>query len=304
MSELSVNGAALPRRLERDGVRLAYEAAGPADAGQAVLLIHGLASNRSRWAELAEHTRLTQTHRVIWPCLRGHGGSVTRSRVGLDVWANDLAALLVAEGQQQAVWVGHSLGAQVALRAAVAHPQAVKALVLIDPVFERALVPEWRKMADWGWAFKRGATLIRGLNAAGLYRRQLKPLDLRAMDTLARAALAESERTGDPAAKEAFVKQYSSTWADLQSTPCATYLQDLVELFATAAEPEAVRQPVLVIASSSGTFADRAKTAEQLARFPKARTQTIDCQHWPVTEKPLELRQMIENFIISIQSNS
>jgi pimeloyl-ACP methyl ester carboxylesterase len=300
VSKPGATGTAVPRQLLRDGVRLAYEAAGPADLGQAVMLIHGLASNRSRWAELAGHSALSQTHRVIWPCLRGHGGSVTRTKLGLSVWADDLAAILAAEGQQSAVWVGHSLGAQVALRAAVAHPQAVKAVVLIDPVFERALVPQWRKMADWGWAFKRGARLIRGLNAAGLYRRELKPLDLRAMDQLARAALADSERTGDPAAKEAFVKQYSSTWADLQSTPCATYLQDLVELFVTAAEPEAVRQPVLVISSSSGTFASRDDTAREIARFPSATTRTIDCQHWPVTEKPMELRNMVEDFVVGV----
>jgi pimeloyl-ACP methyl ester carboxylesterase len=288
------------RWVERHGVRLTYDVAGPADAGQAVVLIHGLASNRTRWAELAEHTRLTQTHRVIWPCLRGHGGSVTRRPVGLSVWADDLAAIQAAEACRRAVWVGHSLGAQVALRAAVAHPQAVAALVLIDPVFEQALVPEWRKMADWGWAFRHGARLIRGLNALGLYRRRLKPLDLREMDRLARAALAESERTGDLSAKIAFIRQYSSTWADLQSTPSAVYLQDLVALFAHAAEPEAVRQPVLVVASSSGTFADRAQTAAQLARFPNLRTQQIDCEHWPVTEKPLEVRTMIEDFVISL----
>ena len=106
------------RHLRRpDGARIAYRITEPRQPGEApaLLLIHGLASNLTRWSEFVEHTRLTRTQPVIRLDLRGHGGSLTRHRIGLDLWCDDLSALLDATGQDRALVIGHSLGAQVAL---------------------------------------------------------------------------------------------------------------------------------------------------------------------------------------------
>ena len=108
----------ITRALHRqDGRSIAYRVA-PASAaarGIALVLLHGLASNLTRWSEFVEHSALRGRHDLIRIDLRGHGGSDVGGKIGLEVWADDLAAVLDQERHEQAILVGHSLGAQLAL---------------------------------------------------------------------------------------------------------------------------------------------------------------------------------------------
>jgi pimeloyl-ACP methyl ester carboxylesterase len=85
-----------------DGVRIAYRrTAARKPAGKApVLLLHGLASNMTRWSEFVERTTLADDRDVIRVDLRGHGDSPTRGRISLQLWCDDLLALLDAEARR------------------------------------------------------------------------------------------------------------------------------------------------------------------------------------------------------------
>jgi pimeloyl-ACP methyl ester carboxylesterase len=275
-----------------DGALIAYRGRAAAQPGAAppLLLIHGLASNASRFEEFAEHTTLARHHAVLRVDLRGHGEAVTRRRTGMACWCDDLAEVLHAEGGRPAIVVGHSLGAQVALHFAARHAPLVQGLVLIDPVFREALHGRWLRIARAGPLFAAAAALVRGLNAIGLHRRHLVPLDLRALDRAARVALAS------PAAEQAFIAQYSSMWADLRHVPLAVYLQDLVEMFRPAPRPAGLAVPVLALLSTGATFADAAAMRAALAG-PQVTLQNIDCHHWPLTERPDEVRRAIEAWV-------
>ena len=54
--------------------------------------------------------------------------------------------------------------------------------------------------------------------------------------------------------------------------------------------------PVLLLLSSGATFADPSATIERARALPQLRIETIDCQHWPLTERPLEVRGAIERW--------
>lgn len=264
----------------------------PRDDGTPLLLLHGLASNGSRFAEFREHTRLAARHRLLAPDLRGHGSALTRRRIDSETWCDDLVALLDAEGLDRAIVVGHSLGAQVALRLAARHPARVAGLVLIDPVFRETLHGRGLRIARAAPLLRAAAAGVRGLNALGLHRGALPPLDLRALDALARQALADP----DPAAEARFVAQYSSTRADLRHVPTAVYLQDLVEMFRPVPAPATLPQPVLALLSTGATFADPAAMRAALAG-PRVEIQAIDCHHWPLTERPEAVRHAIEGWV-------
>lgn len=275
--------------LSRPGPRpLAWCRHGPAGAPP-VLLLHGLASNASRFAELADTSTLTRDHALLRPDLAGHGGSLTRRRVGLRVWCDDLEALLDAEGGGPAVVVGHSLGARVALELQARAPQRVRSLVLIDPVLRPALHGSWALRARLAPLLAAAAALVRGANALGLHRGALPPLDLRALDEEARVALAS------PEAEAAFVARYSSARADLRHVPTAVYLQDLAALFAPL-PAVAVPKPSLVLQSTGATFADPEATRAALDA-PGTRFEAIHCHHWPLTERPREVREAIERWV-------
>lgn len=275
-----------------DGVTVAYRAVrGVREPGTpAVVLVHGLASNMTRWSEFVEHTALKRRHDLIRVDLRGHGGSLTRGATGIKHWCDDLAAVLEREGHAQAIVVGHSLGAQVALHFAARHPQRSAGLALIDPVFRQALHGRWKLLALMGPLLRAVAATVRTLSAVGLHRRTLPALDLRALDTLARRALAS------PDAEAAFVRQYSSARADLRYVPLAVYLQDLAEMFQPVPALHSLQAPMLVLLSTGATFADAADMRALLRRSPWVDLQSIDCQHWPLTERPQEVRLAIEQW--------
>lgn len=103
-------------------------------AGIPLLLIHGFTGRGSGWG--AHATALASQFRLIVVDLPGHGRSgIPPDPAGASVErsADDLAAILRREGMAPAHVLGYSLGARVALRVAVAHPDAVRCLVLESP---------------------------------------------------------------------------------------------------------------------------------------------------------------------------
>ena len=114
------------RELEWRGTPLRYEVGGD---GEPLVLVHGLGGTRGNWLRIAPP--LAGRHRVVVPDLPGHGGSAPLPAApNVDVFAEAVLAVAAAEDTLPAVWVGHSLGGLVALRAAVRRPDAVRGLVL------------------------------------------------------------------------------------------------------------------------------------------------------------------------------
>jgi pimeloyl-ACP methyl ester carboxylesterase len=116
------------RFAETKGCRLRYFVGGPAE-GAPLVLVHGLGGCAANWVDVAP--LLAETRRVLIPELPGHGLSTPLPAVpNLAIFADRIA--LVAEREQllPAAFVGHSLGAVVALRLALRRPEDVNALVL------------------------------------------------------------------------------------------------------------------------------------------------------------------------------
>jgi pimeloyl-ACP methyl ester carboxylesterase len=99
------------------------------------VLIHGWISKRADLAAVASafHT----SHRVISIDLPGHGESEVpddEARLAIPSFADDVAALCDELGLSDAVLVGHSLGAAVAIEVAVQRPELAAAVVALDGV--------------------------------------------------------------------------------------------------------------------------------------------------------------------------
>ena len=107
---------------------------------------------------------------------------------------------------------------------------------------------------------------------------------------MARSAL------GSPQAEAEFIRRYSSTRADLRTFRTAHYLQELVEMFRPVAEPTSIAVPTLVLLSTGATFAALDEMQRIAAGFPRGEVRTIDCHHWPLTERPDEVRAVIEQW--------
>jgi pimeloyl-ACP methyl ester carboxylesterase len=118
------------RELEWRGTRLSYAVGGLThDGAPPLVLVHGLGGTIENWRALAPP--LAARHRVVVPDLPGHGHSATLPEArDLDALAEAVLAQLDAESVRDAVWVGHSLGGVVALRAVALRPETARGLVL------------------------------------------------------------------------------------------------------------------------------------------------------------------------------
>ncbi|MEM7739215.1 MAG: alpha/beta hydrolase [Pseudomonadota bacterium] len=113
------------------GMQVHYRVSGPVDA-PAVVLIHGTSASLHTWEPL--RATLENDYRVIAYDQPGHGltGPHPDRLYTYDAMADGLDAVFAAEGINEAVLIGNSMGGWIAWRDAIARPDRVKALVLVD----------------------------------------------------------------------------------------------------------------------------------------------------------------------------
>jgi esterase len=121
--------------------------------GRPLVLCPGLSSTQADLHELAE--RLRRDHDVVTFDLRGHSLASAVGRYSFDGFLADLAAVMAAVGPAKPVLVGYSLGADLAVHHAAAHPGTVDRLVLVDganpvpePFVTDSDLPVFRAMWD------------------------------------------------------------------------------------------------------------------------------------------------------------
>lgn len=116
--------------------------AADADAPTAVL-VHGITANALAWAAVAE--AVDGRVNLLALDLRGRAYSREISpppQWGIDADVRDVIAVLDHAGLDDAVLVGHSLGAFVVCATAARHPQRVRSAVIVDGGARYALAPD------------------------------------------------------------------------------------------------------------------------------------------------------------------
>jgi pimeloyl-ACP methyl ester carboxylesterase len=123
-----------------DGQRLAYtvHGAGP----RPVVLLHGLLLSQRMHEALAE-ALAARGNRVVTLDLLGHGESDRprdQWRYSMPAFARQVVALLDHLGDDEAVVLGTSLGANVALEVAALAPERLRGMIVEMPVLDHALL--------------------------------------------------------------------------------------------------------------------------------------------------------------------
>jgi pimeloyl-ACP methyl ester carboxylesterase len=123
-----------PLRIEAsDGTPLFARLYGRATASPAMVCLPGLTRNSRDFTQLASASSADRL--VVCPDLRGRGESgydPTGATYRADVYVDDVLAVLDTAGVERAVFVGTSLGGQVSMLLASAHPGRVAGIVLND----------------------------------------------------------------------------------------------------------------------------------------------------------------------------
>ncbi|MDX3371847.1 alpha/beta hydrolase [Streptomyces sp. ME02-6987-2C] len=137
----------LPSDLIVDGVRISYRDRGE---GEPVVFVHGTPSYSYEWRNVVPHIEAAG-YRAITYDLPGYGRS--ERPVGRDTsvaaQTDLLGGLLDALGIQQATIVAHDIGGAIGQRFAIAHPERVRRLMIIDTVsYDSWPSATWRKIIN------------------------------------------------------------------------------------------------------------------------------------------------------------
>jgi lipase len=102
------------------------------DGPELVVAVHGITASAMTWPPVAR--QLSAEWTLVAPDLRGRGAAAgLPGPYGLRRHVEDVCALVRAQRSESgAVLVGHSMGAYIALLAAVAEPELFRRLVLVD----------------------------------------------------------------------------------------------------------------------------------------------------------------------------
>ena len=100
-------------------------------SGDWLVLIHEAGDNLNAWYN--QVAAFSKDYRVLTYDVRGHGQTeLAEGDYTLDIWADDLYALIRALAIDKAYVLGYSMGGQIAATFTVKHPEVVKALVIAN----------------------------------------------------------------------------------------------------------------------------------------------------------------------------
>ena len=267
MTRIQADGAGYEVRIDGDGPPL--------------LLIHGFTGSGSDWAPFLPALRAVA--RTIVVDLLGHGESdspADPARHAAERQAADLAAILRRLGLAPAAVLGYSLGARIALRMAVAEPDAVARSILESPS------PGIADAADRVARRAADEQLARLLDSGdvGVFVQRWESLPLfapeRAMSAAARARLHDARLQNRPEGLAASLRGAGQGSME----PLHQRLPD-------------VTAPTLVIAGELDVAgSERARTVA--AGIPGARLAIMDgVGHAPHREAPDRFRSLVLDFL-------
>src|ERR1700761_2073315 len=122
-------------QFDSDGVTLAYDDIGPRENNRPLILVHGFSSNRNEnWRRVGWYGALERRRmRFVALDCRGHGESAKPhdpADYGRAKMVGDIFALMDHLQIERADLMGYSMGARLALAAALTQPARVRDLIV------------------------------------------------------------------------------------------------------------------------------------------------------------------------------
>ncbi|MEQ8226902.1 MAG: alpha/beta fold hydrolase [Rhodospirillales bacterium] len=253
-------------------VSLAFSETGD---GAPLLILHGLFGSKRNWGGIAK--ALAAGRRVICLDLRNHGESPWDATMTYPALAADVAHFIQTHDLGPVDMIGHSMGGKAAMTLALAHPELLKTLTVVD------IAPA-----------PSPGTFIHYVEA-------LKAMDLAQVTSRkdADALLAPTE--GNPGIRAFLLQNLESTsdgyaWrVNLEALSAA--MADLLN-FDTPPQGQSYDGPALFLAGGASDYIQPQHHAEIQRLFPAARIENLPgIGHWAHAEAPELFLQHVTGFL-------
>jgi pimeloyl-ACP methyl ester carboxylesterase len=145
------------------GLKFHYLEWGDADS-PAMVLLHGLTGHAHIWDHMAPE--LARVYRLLAPDQRGHGDTLPHpATYATQDFVDDLEALRTEWGVERFVLMGLSMGGHNAMAYALAHPERVSRLIVID-IPPRLAPNRWPNRAEHEQRAREGHGVFADFEAA------------------------------------------------------------------------------------------------------------------------------------------
>jgi pimeloyl-ACP methyl ester carboxylesterase len=266
------------------GVRSPYLHAGPVDANEAVVFVHGNPGPAADWRRLVARTGAFA--RAVAPDLPGYGGADKPDRFDytVDGYARHLGAILETLGIRRAHLVLHDFGGPWGLMWAAEHPDRFASVTLVNcgvlPGYRwHYLARIWRTLV-LGEAFMRTGTLP----ATRLLLRHGNPRGL-PRDVVERMY----RDYKNPAVAFAVLRLYRATDDVVVSS---VHLQPRLR---------SLDRPALVVWGAQDPYLPVRYADRQRESFPRAEVVVLaDSGHWPMIDDPVAVEQPVLRFLRAV----
>jgi 3-oxoadipate enol-lactonase len=259
--------------LERDGASIYYEVTGD---GPPVVLGHSLLCDVTMWRGVAP--ALAARYRVINVEVRGHHRSTAPRAFTLEDLAADWLAILDHEQVGRAALVGLSMGGMTAIRLALAAPQRVAAMALIDSNADRE---------DF-------AARARNTVMASIYRGfgLVKAIEPKVLDLM----LGRTSRARNPVLAD----DVRAIVASHQRAPLSRAIRAVNARGTILEKLGAITAPTLVVVGDEDVATPVEKSERLASAIPGARLEILpELGHLSALEDPAAVLGKIEPFLAS-----
>jgi esterase len=249
--------------------------------GPPLVVLHGLFGSGENWRTLARGWAAPPPggagRQVLAVDLRNHGRSPWTPTMTFGEMAADVVHLLAARGLARAAVLGHSLGGKVAMTLALAHPDRVERLIVVD-IAPRAYPGVQEDVLE-----------------------AMRVLDLSTLGSRGEADRRLAERLADRSTRQFLLKSLTTDedggyrWRlNLDAIAAAT--GDL----RVAVQGPAVEVPTLVLRGERSRYVEDADLVALRSLFPRSSVATVaGAGHWVHADQPAVVAELVRSFLAS-----
>lgn len=241
--------------------------------GQPIVIMHGIFGSSDNW--LTQARLLSARYHVFSLDLRNHGQSFHTDEFDYPAMVNDLEEFIDIHNLEDPVIIGHSMGGKVAMNFALAHPEKLQRLIVVD------IAPKFYNLEHY--------VILDGLRAV--------PIDNISSRNEADQALA-------PFVPEADVRQF--LLKNLQRKPAGGFTwkinlpvigKHLSKIGLDLQYNGKFDKPTLFIRGGRSRYVLDEDVPRIREVFPKAEVRTLDTGHWVQAEKPQEFTDLVTEWL-------
>ena len=241
--------------------------------GQPIVMLHGIFGSSDNWLT---HSRMLSEHYHTYALdLRNHGQSFHDDAFDYPSMVDDVVEFMETHQITDPILMGHSMGGKVAMNLAVAHPEKVQKLIVVD------IAPRSYNMQNY--------VVLEGLNSISIEevesRQQADDMLARHVDEAATRQFLLKNLQRKPEGGFKWKLNLSAISANILNIGLPLQVEGKFE------------KPTLFVRGAQSGYV-RDKDIELIKSiFPVGKVETLDSGHWVPAEKPKEFVEVVKRWL-------